>query len=105
MSSVAFWRDDLLRQISSPLIAQVAVCTELGFSDDEVQLQECLSSLVGATSDDTLLKSDNLALLMHTRAEDPRLRRYALQCSERVWRDHGSKLLGKSGTTRVSWWY
>jgi U3 small nucleolar RNA-associated protein 10 len=96
-----FWRDDLLRQISSSLIAQVAVCVELGLSDHEVQLQECLSSLVDVTSDDALLKADNLALLMHTRAEDPRLRRYALQCSERVWRDHGSKLLGKSGSALV----
>jgi hypothetical protein len=47
-------------------------------------------------SDDNLLKKLNLDLLMHTRAEDTRLRLYTLTCSEALWRAHGSKLAGKS---------
>ena len=47
-------------------------------------------------SDDNLVKKLNLDLLMHTRAEDARLRLYALTCSEALWRAHGAKLIGKS---------
>jgi len=44
-------------------------------------------------NDDSLIKSINLDLLMHTRAEDVRMRLYALSCSESLWRTHGGKLL------------
>lgn len=47
-----------------------------------------------AINDDALLKSTNLDLLMHTRSEDVRLRTFALNCAEVLWRSHGGKLLG-----------
>jgi hypothetical protein len=49
---------------------------------------------VDSVTDDTLLKSINLNLLMHTRSDDVRLQVLALTCSENVWRSHGGKLLG-----------
>jgi hypothetical protein len=49
---------------------------------------------VDSVTDDTLLKSINLNLLMHTRSDDARLRVLALTCSENLWRGHGGKLLG-----------
>jgi len=50
--------------------------------------------MVDCVNDDALLKSINLDLLMHTRSEDPRLRLFALTCSEQLWRAHGRKLVG-----------
>jgi U3 small nucleolar RNA-associated protein 10 len=94
--STAFWRDDQLKQIAAPLVAQVPVCVEMGLPDGGTQVQECLSDLVDVVSEDTLLKSINLSLLMHTRVEEVRLRIYALQCSQVLWRNHGAKLLGTS---------
>jgi U3 small nucleolar RNA-associated protein 10 len=91
----AFWRDDQLKQIGGPLVKQVTVCVDLGLPGEGSTLQECLSNLLDVVSDDALLKSVNLDVLMHTRAEEPRARVYALQCAEVIWRNHGSKLLGE----------
>jgi U3 small nucleolar RNA-associated protein 10 len=77
-------------------VAQVPVCVEMGLPGEGTQLQECLSNLVDVVSDDALLKSTNLGLLMHTRADEVRLRMYALQCAQVLWRNHGAKLLGAS---------
>ncbi|KAF9468309.1 hypothetical protein BDZ94DRAFT_1246474 [Collybia nuda] len=90
----AFWRDDKLRQMTTPLIQQVAVCINLNYSDGKTLLQECLTALTDTTTDDDLLKAINLDVLMHTRSEDARLRLLALTCSEALWRAHGGKLLG-----------
>ncbi|KAF8889071.1 hypothetical protein BD779DRAFT_1714897 [Infundibulicybe gibba] len=95
----AFWRDDKLRQLQAPLIAQIPRCaswpgTSTGAPDARGLLQECIGALAESTADDALLKSLNLALLMHTRADDARLRIYALACVETLWRAHGGKLLG-----------
>ena len=35
-------------------------------------------------------------ILMHTRSEDPRVRLFALACSESLWRSQGGKLIGMS---------
>ncbi|KAF8626030.1 hypothetical protein AX15_005120 [Amanita polypyramis BW_CC] len=90
----AYWRNDKLHQLSKQLIAQVAVCVDASFSDQRQLLQDSLNALVDTVTDDTLLKSINLDLLMHTRSEDAGLRMYALSCSEMLWRNHGGKLLG-----------
>lgn len=58
-------------------------------------LSECIVAMGEAITDDSLVKKLNLDLLMHTRAEDARLRLYALTCSEALWRAHGAKLIGK----------
>ncbi|KAI0070967.1 hypothetical protein K474DRAFT_1669523 [Panus rudis PR-1116 ss-1] len=89
-----FWREDRLRQILSPLVAQIAVCPRLDRPEAKEALSGCLSSMAEITSDDSLLKSLNLDILMHTRSEDSRVRLYALSCSEAIWRNHGGKLLG-----------
>ena len=92
---VAYWRDDKLRQLSKPLVTQVAVCCA-SFYDQHQLLQNALNALVDTVTDDTLLKSINLDILMHTRSEDARLRTYALSCSEMMWQNHGGKLIGTS---------
>jgi U3 small nucleolar RNA-associated protein 10 len=92
-----FWRDDKLRQISSPVIQQVPLCTRLpGENDMRGHLQQCLEAIVENASDETLLKAINLDLLMHTRSENAKVRQFALTCSGSLWRLHGGKLLGKS---------
>lgn len=93
-SMLAFWRDDKLRQIASPLIAQVPVCTRLNTLDGKTILPECLSALAECVTDDALLKSINLDVLMHTRSEDAKTRLFALTCSTSLWQAHGGKLLG-----------
>ena len=92
---IAYWRDDKLRQLSKPLVAQVAVCSA-SFYDQRQLLQDVLNALVDTVTDDTLLKSINLDILMHTRSEDAKLRAYALGCSEMMWQHHGGKLIGTS---------
>jgi U3 small nucleolar RNA-associated protein 10 len=57
-------------------------------------LPSCLNAMTDCVNDDALLKSINLGVLMHTRSEDPRLRLFALICSEALWRAHGGKLIG-----------
>lgn len=91
---LAYWRDDRLRTLAVPIIAQVAVCTRLQMPEARTALSECLVTMVEAVSDDMLVKKINLDILMHTRAEDARLRLYALTCSEALWRTHGTKLMG-----------
>lgn len=73
---------------------QAAVCIERNYTEGKLLLQECLGALTDSATDDNLLKSINLDLLMHTRSEDARLRLLALTCSEALWRVHGGKLLG-----------
>ena len=98
----AFWRDDKLRQAIPTLIEQMAVCVQFNFSDGKTLISECLNSLTGCVDDDTLLKTINLDVLMHTRSEDHRVRLLALSCSELLWRAHGTKLLGTSHHPRWS---
>ncbi|KAF9034474.1 hypothetical protein BDZ89DRAFT_1158021 [Hymenopellis radicata] len=89
----AFWQDDKVKQVYSPLVAQVPVCA---LEDDEskVLLQDALSALVDNASDDIILKSLNLDILMHTRSEEVQTRLFALHCSKAIWHAHGGKLLG-----------
>ncbi|EKM52689.1 uncharacterized protein PHACADRAFT_101069 [Phanerochaete carnosa HHB-10118-sp] len=94
-----YWRDDRLRTLATPTITQVAVCTRLQISEARTALSDCLIAMVEAASDDSLVKKINLDILMHTRAEDSRLRLYALTCSEALWRAHGTKLMGFAGET------
>ncbi|KAF9451337.1 hypothetical protein P691DRAFT_663457 [Macrolepiota fuliginosa MF-IS2] len=90
-----FWRDDKLRQIASPLIQQVPLCTKLPVDlDAKTLFQQCLDAIVEDVSDDALLKSINLELLMHTRSENAKIRQFALMCSTSLWRTHSGKLLG-----------
>ena len=91
---LAFWRDDKLRQVSTVLTSQVEVCIRLNFADGKPLLQECFGALLETTTDDTLLKIINMNILMHTRSEDPRVRLFALACSETLWRSQGGKLIG-----------
>lgn len=91
-----FWRDDKLRQITTPLVEQVAVCIILNANNGKPTLATCLTNLMDCVTDDTLLKSINLNVLMHARSDDARLRLFSLTCSEKLWRTHGGKLLGRS---------
>ena len=90
----AFWRDDKLRQVSTVLTGQIEVCIRLNFTDGKPLLQECFGALLESITDDTLLKIVNMNILMHTRSEDPRVRLFALACSESLWRSQGGKLIG-----------
>lgn len=56
-----------------------------------------LVAIVDSLTDDTVLKSTNLTILMHTRSEDARVRIFALVAAEALWRAHGGKLLGTFG--------
>ncbi|KAG6909155.1 hypothetical protein DXG01_001782 [Tephrocybe rancida] len=89
----AFWRDDKLRQLAGPLVQQLPVCLK-ATPESKTAVQDCLVALVDNVTDDMLLKSVNLDVLMHTRSDDVRLRLLALTCSEKLWRVHGGKLLG-----------
>jgi len=92
-----YWRDDKLRQIATPLTNQIEVCVRLKLTDgiSKTQLQDCFGALIENATDDTLLKSINLGILMHTRSEDARVRLFALSCSEAIWKTSGGgKLLG-----------
>lgn len=92
-SRVVFWRDEKLQQLLAPLIAQVATAAQLS-TPEKTALSECLVATAEVIGDDTLLKTLNVNLLMHTRSEDIRVRIYALACSEALWRAHGDKLIG-----------
>lgn len=97
ISFAGFWRDDKLRQIAIPLIQQVPQCTTFPVDTEAKSLlQQCLDALVEDVSDDALLKTINLDLLMHTRSESAKVRQFALLCSESLWGAHGGKLLGPS---------
>ncbi|KAG2130333.1 hypothetical protein DEU56DRAFT_815464 [Suillus clintonianus] len=89
-----FWRDDKLASVAKPLIAQVSSCIKLNIADGKQALTNCLIAMTSVAVDDSLLKSINLDLLMHTRAEDARERIFALSCSEALWREQGGKLIG-----------
>ena len=81
--------------ISSPLIAQIPVSADVQTPEGRAAVSECIVALGEAVNDDALVKKINLDVLMHTRAEDARVRLYALTCSEALWRAHGGKLMGK----------
>lgn len=98
----AFWRDDKLRQVSTVLTGQIEVCIRLNYVDGKPLLQECFGALLETVTDDTLLKTINMNILMHTRSEDPRIRLFALACCEALWRSQGGKLIGMSQKKRLS---
>ncbi|KAG1761179.1 hypothetical protein EDD22DRAFT_897736 [Suillus occidentalis] len=89
-----FWRDDKLASVAKPLIAQVSSCIKMNIPDGKQALTKCLIAMTSVAVDDSLLKSINLDLLMHSRAEDARERIFALSCSEALWREQGGKLIG-----------
>lgn len=91
--SVAFWREDKLRQLIAPLLAQVPNCVAVSELRDS--LRECLVALAEVINDPSSLKSLNLEILMHTRSDDARMRIYALTCDESLWQAHGGKLIGE----------
>ncbi|KAJ6554556.1 armadillo-type protein [Mycena capillaripes] len=96
----AFWRDDKLRLAAPALVQQAAVCVRLGGSaEDKTLVTECLVALTDSAADDTLLKTLNLDLLMHTRSDDARLRVFALACATALWNAHGGKLLAFASET------
>ncbi|THU93396.1 hypothetical protein K435DRAFT_779869 [Dendrothele bispora CBS 962.96] len=90
----SFWRDDKLRQVASTLVSQIPVCARFSSLENKQLLQSCLVAMVEHLTDDTLLKSVNLDILMHTRSEESRVKLFALECSETLWKAHGGKLLG-----------
>ncbi|PCH43122.1 hypothetical protein WOLCODRAFT_121527 [Wolfiporia cocos MD-104 SS10] len=89
-----FWRDDKLRQLVPVIVQQIPVCVQSQSNDSKHALTECLVATMEAVNDDTLLKSMNLDILMHSRSEDSRLRLFSLACSEALWNAHGGKLIG-----------
>lgn len=91
-----------------PLIKQIAVCVQLASVECKTVLSNCLVALVDIVDDDALLKPINMGVLMHTRSDDTRLRIFALECSEKLWKAHGGKLLGTTffthhGTLANKW--
>ena len=93
-SILVYWRDEKLRLISGPLVQQVPVCVALKQTASKQVLIGSLNALVDCLEDDSLVKAVNLALLMHTRSEDARVRLLALQSSVSMWQTHGIKLRG-----------
>ena len=93
--SIVFWRDDKLRQISVPLTSQITVCVKSNFIEGKQDLQDCLAALVENVIDETILKTVNLSILMHTRSEDSRARTTALALAQALWHSNGGKLMGK----------
>ncbi|KAK1226193.1 snoRNA-binding rRNA-processing protein utp10 [Marasmius sp. AFHP31] len=89
-----FWRDEKTRQVAPHLINLVPVCAQVNAPDTKTFLQDSLTSVVEHVIDDTLIKTINLNILMHTRSEDVATRIFALSCSESLWKMHGGKLLG-----------
>ncbi|KAL0575096.1 snoRNA-binding rRNA-processing protein utp10 [Marasmius crinis-equi] len=89
-----FWRDEKIRQVSPSLISLISVCAQLNVTEAKTFLQDALTSVAEHVVDDTLLKTINLDILMHTRSEDVTTRIFALSCSEALWKMHGGKLLG-----------
>ncbi|KAJ3530702.1 hypothetical protein NM688_g7673 [Phlebia brevispora] len=95
----AFWRDEKLQHLLSPVVAQVTVAGRLHDVESKTAFSDCLVAFADVLSDDTLLKKLNVDLLMHTRSEEARIRLYALTCSEALWRAHGEKFIGFSAET------
>jgi U3 small nucleolar RNA-associated protein 10 len=75
-------------------VAQVEVCPSFKLEEARQALKTCLSALVAAVDDDSLLKKLNLELLMQTRSDDAQVRLFALECAEHIWHRHGEKLSG-----------
>jgi len=101
----AFWRDDRLQQLMPLLVALVAHAGEdapappsedsnTSNTSNRAATSAAFVALADSTTDDTLLKRLNLDVLMHTRAEDARVRVFALQCARALWTAHGNKLIG-----------
>lgn len=98
IQETAFWRDEKLRPLASPLIQQISVAVAQGNNKEEDQrnsLPEIISDFASIINDDDLLKSVNLSILMQTRDEDSKLRIFALECSQKLWETNGSKLIGE----------
>ncbi|TFK95259.1 NUC211 domain-containing protein [Pterulicium gracile] len=91
-----FWHEDKARQFSGPLIQQIPVCVRLfpTSADARLLLEQCLVALAENTSDDIVLKTINLNVLLHTRSEETKVKLLALSCSEALWAAHAGKLLG-----------
>ena len=88
------WQDEKLRLISGPLVQQVLVRIALKQTMSKQVLIGSLDVLIDCLEDDSSVKAVNLALLVHTRSEDARVRLLALQCAVSMWRIHGVKLRG-----------
>lgn len=93
--TIVYWRNDKLRQLLAPLVGQLSVSVRFNDNKSKTAISDCLLGMAEVITDDNLLKTLNIDVLMNTRAEDSRLRCQALACSEAMWRSHGGKLLGE----------
>ncbi|KAH9920883.1 armadillo-type protein [Epithele typhae] len=89
-----FWRNDKLRQLVPLAVQQVPVAVQVPLPSAKDALAACLAALLGTVDDDVLVKTLNLDVLMHSRAEDARVRLFSLACAEQLWRAQGEKLFG-----------
>lgn len=107
----AFWRDDRLQQLMPVLTSLIphadappppsssgdpsTISNDGSGSSSRDIVSASLVALCDAATDDALLKQLNLAVLMHTRADDAHVRIFALRCARALWSAHGRKLIGK----------
>ncbi|KIY65181.1 hypothetical protein CYLTODRAFT_357230 [Cylindrobasidium torrendii FP15055 ss-10] len=94
-----FWQDEKVKQVASPIVLQIPVAAQMQNADAAALLRDTLSALVENASDDTLLKTTNLELLMHTRSEEVQVRLFALGCATVIWQTHGGKMLAFAAET------
>ena len=81
-NATVYWRNDKIRQLLTSLVAQINVSVRFHDIGSKSVLTDCLLGMAEVITDDNLLKSLNIDILMSTRSEDPRLRAQALACSE-----------------------
>lgn len=107
----AFWRDDRLQQLMPVLTSLIphadappppsssgdpsTISNDGSGSSSRDIVSASLVAFCDAATDDALLKQLNLAVLMHTRADDAHVRIFALRCARALWSAHGRKLIGK----------
>ncbi|KAG8949590.1 snoRNA-binding rRNA-processing protein utp10 [Tulasnella sp. 419] len=103
-----FWRDDRLEKLLQKLIKQVSVSCSLGptsaqeldehgptINSHKTTLTSCLTHFAHAISREDLLKSFNLALLMESRSEDPKVQLLVLTCVSDIWTKESTRFYRK----------
>jgi len=83
------WREEKLCQVLPHITAQIPIAAaDMAVSE---RLRQCLISFAEVCLSDDLLKRFQLAILMHTRAEETSIKLCALNTARSLWEDSSAK--------------
>ncbi|TYJ57970.1 U3 small nucleolar RNA-associated protein 10 [Cryptococcus floricola] len=91
----AFWTDVSQIELLPLLVSQVPLFLQSAGSPEEPRaISNCLASLAGSTTSETVLRRLNTSTCLVTRSDDPKIRLAALDALSGIWEAQAEEMVG-----------